>query len=115
MHTKIQYFFILNLVPFFFFGQGTNEKGFEVKSKIGFLAIQHQSMSHLPKETAKAFEFTYFNQTRGNKLWHKAYRYPTIGATLFIGSVGRSGHPSGSGGIGTERLPGMDGFQTRAV
>ena len=90
MHTKIQFFFILNLVPFFFFGQGTNEKGFEVKSKIGFLAIQHQSMSHLPKETAKAFEFSYFNQTRGNKLWHKAYRYPTIGATLFIGSVGNT-------------------------
>ena len=39
MHTKIQFFFILNLVPFFFFGQGTNEKGFEVKSKIGFLVI----------------------------------------------------------------------------
>ncbi len=84
MHAKIQYFFILTLVPFFFFGQGTNERGFEIKSKIGFLAIHHQSMSHLPKETAKALEISYFQHTRGSKLWHKAYRYPTIGATLLL-------------------------------
>ena len=81
---QASFFLIVSFLPFLFFGQVDNEKGFEVKSKIGFLAIQHQSMSHLPKETAKAFEFSFVHQTRGNKLWHKAYRYPTIGATLFI-------------------------------
>ena len=90
MSAKLLFFLIVSFLPFLFFGQVDNEKGFEVKSKIGFLAIQHQSMSHLPKETAKAFEFSFVHQTRGNKLWHKAYRYPTIGATLFIGSVGNT-------------------------
>ncbi|NBW71876.1 MAG: hypothetical protein EBR24_03730, partial [Flavobacteriia bacterium] len=90
MFAKLHFFLIISCLPFFFFGQGTNEKGFEIKSKIGFLAIQHQLMSHLPKETAKALEISYFNHTRGAKQWHKAYRYPTIGATLFIGSVGNT-------------------------
>ena len=90
MRTKNHLILLFAFSPLLFFGQGSNEKGFEVKSKVGFLAIQHQSMSHLPKETAKALELSYLFHTRGNKSWHKAYRYPTIGATLFIGSVGNT-------------------------
>ena len=90
MFGKLHFFLIISFLPFLFFSQGTNEKGFEIKSKIGFLTIHHESMSHLPKETAKALEISYFNHTRGSKLWHKAYRFPTIGATLFIGSVGNT-------------------------
>ena len=90
MFGKLHFFLIISFLPFLFFSQGTNEKGFEIKSKIGFLTIHHESMSHLPKEIAKALEISYFNHTRGSKLWHKAYRFPTIGATLFIGSVGNT-------------------------
>ena len=77
------FFFITNQL----IGQ-TNNAGFEFRSKIGFLAAHRGVMAHLPQETAKALEFTYFIHTRGSKLWHVKYRYPTVGSTLFIGSVG---------------------------
>ena len=77
------FFFITNQL----IGQ-MNDAGFEFRSKIGFLAAHRGVMAHLPKETAKALEFTYFIHTRGSKLWHVKYRYPTVGSTLFIGSVG---------------------------
>jgi hypothetical protein len=66
----------------------TNDAGFEFRSKIGFLAAHRGVMAHLPQETAKALELTYFIHTNGKKAWHVKYRYPTVGATLFIGSVG---------------------------
>lgn len=72
------------------FGQNGNEQGFEVRQKIGFLAAHKGIMAHLPIEAAKAIEFTYYQHTRGSKKWHNSYRYPTIGATLFIGSVGNN-------------------------
>ena len=77
------FFFITNQL----IGQ-MNDAGFEFRSKIGFLAAHRGVMAHLPKETAKALEFTYFIHTNGKKAWHVKYRYPTIGSTLFIGSVG---------------------------
>jgi hypothetical protein len=70
--------------------QSTNEQGFEVRQKVGFLAAHKGVMAHLPEELAKAIEISYYQHTRGSKIWHKAYRYPTVGATLFLGSVGNN-------------------------
>ncbi len=72
------------------FSQQAWEQGFEVRQKIGFLAAHRGVMAHLPKEAAKAMEFTYFLRTRGSKKWHSAYKYPTIGGTVFFGSVGNN-------------------------
>ena len=42
----------------------TNDMGFEFRQKIGFLAAHRGVMAHLPEETAKAFELTYFIHTK---------------------------------------------------
>jgi hypothetical protein len=78
-------FFVLKISA-----QTTNEQGIEIRQKVGFLAAHKGIMAHLPVELGKAIEITYYQHTRGFKVWHKAYRYPTIGATLFIGSVGNN-------------------------
>jgi len=67
-----------------------SEQGFEVRQKLGFLAAHRGVLGHLPQSAAKAMEFTYFIHTRGSKKWHSAYRYPTVGASLFVGSVGNN-------------------------
>lgn len=67
-----------------------SEHGFEFRQKLGFLAAHRGVLGHLPQETAKAIELTYFVQTRGSKNWHIAYREPKVGATLFVGSVGNN-------------------------
>lgn len=72
------------------FGQTSNVQGFEVRQKLGFLAAHKGIMAHIPTELAKALEFTYFEHTRGGKKWHQAFNYPTVGATLFVGSVGNN-------------------------
>ncbi len=92
---KIHFTLIVFLSLHSFFAQDNpsllsqdNDLGFEVRQKIGILAAHRGVMAHLPQETAKAIELTYFIHTRGKKLWHVKYRYPTVGATLFLGSVG---------------------------
>jgi hypothetical protein len=45
-------------------------------------------MGHLPTEHAFAGEFSFYVQTKGRKSWHSTCKYPTIGATAFVGSVG---------------------------
>lgn len=73
-----------------FWAQEGGEQGIEVRQKIGFLAAHHGTMAHLPVSGAKAVEVTYYFHTSGSKKWHKAYNYPTIGGTLFFGSVGNN-------------------------
>jgi hypothetical protein len=72
------------------FAQNNLEQGFEVRQKLGFLAAHRGVMAHLPVEAAKAMEFTYYLRTRGTKKWHTAYNYPTVGGTVFFGSVGNN-------------------------
>lgn len=77
------------LIPFYY-GQIASEHGFEFRQKLGFLAAHRGTLGHLPQESAKAMEFTYFIQTHSSKNWHAAYREPKVGATLFVGSVGNN-------------------------
>jgi hypothetical protein len=77
------------LIPFYY-GQIASEHGFEFRQKLGFLAAHRGTLGHLPQESAKAMEFTYFIQTRDSKNWHQAYREPKVGVTLFVGSVGNN-------------------------
>ena len=87
---KLNLFILLILCFSNLLAQTTNEQGIEVRQKIGFLAAHRGTMAHIPNELARAIEITYFQHTRGFKKWHKAFRYPTIGSTLFIGSVGNN-------------------------
>ncbi len=64
--------------------------GLELKAKGGILIAHRGVMAHIPQNHSKAIEFTVFHQTNGSKFWHKAYKYPTLGATFFAGSVGNS-------------------------
>jgi len=70
--------------------QEMGEQGIEVREKIGFLAAHHGTLAHLPVSNAKAVELTYYFHTSGAKKWHTIYRFPTIGGTLFFGSVGNN-------------------------
>ena len=87
-----RFFLIVNIAFCISFvrSQEKSEQGFEFRQKLGFLAAHRGALGHLPQETAKAMEFTYFVQTRGSKNWHQAYRQPKVGATLFVGSVGNN-------------------------
>ena len=58
------------LIPFYY-GQIASVHGFEFRQKLGFLAAHRGTLGHLPQESAKAMEFTYFVQTHRSKNWHK--------------------------------------------
>lgn len=74
-----------------YYGQLSNyDLGVELRQKVGFLAAHHGFMSHLPKEIANATEISGFLKTRGSKMWHEKYRFPTMGVTIFYGSVGNN-------------------------
>ncbi|MFM7473359.1 MAG: hypothetical protein ACKO00_05535, partial [Crocinitomicaceae bacterium] len=64
--------------------------GFDLRYKLGYLSIHHESMAHLPKSPAQAIEFTYFQHTNGKRNYQRAYRFPTLGATFFHGTVGNT-------------------------
>jgi hypothetical protein len=78
----------------FFWGnitaQHKNEWGFEYRQKLGFLAAHRGTMGHIPAGHAFVGELSFFTQTKGKKQWHKACKYPIVGATLFGGSVGNN-------------------------
>lgn len=76
------------LLTFSSLAQSDREWGIEYRQKLGFLAAHRGVMGHLAENHAWAGELTYFQQTKGQKQWHKECRYPIIGATLFGGSVG---------------------------
>jgi hypothetical protein len=87
---KLNLFIFLILFFSKFLAQTKNEQGIEVRQKVGFLAAHKGIMAHLPVELGRAIEVTYYQHTKGFKKWHKSYGYPTVGATLFVGSVGNN-------------------------
>jgi hypothetical protein len=65
-----------------------HESGLEYRSKIGFLAAHRGTMGHLAQQHSFAGEISYYVIPKGTKFWHGSYRYPKMGGTLFVGSVG---------------------------
>jgi len=78
------------LLSFSCFSQEEREWGLEYRQKLGFLAAHRGVMGHLAEGQAWAGEFSYFQQTKGRKEWHRACNYPVIGGTFFGGSVGNN-------------------------
>lgn len=72
------------------FAQSKREWGISYRQKIGFLAAHRGVMGHLPQNQAYAGELSYFIHTKGQKRWHSVCNYPTIGGTIFFGSVGNN-------------------------
>ena len=68
--------------------QSNYDAWLEVRGKLGYLAAHNSAMGHLSKQHAKSVELAYRIQTKGNKEWHRAYNYPTLGVALFVSSVG---------------------------
>ncbi len=65
-----------------------NDVWLEGRYKIGFLVAHHELMAHLPQKHAKDYSLSLVFQTRGNKGWQKAYKYPMVGLTAYYSSVG---------------------------
>jgi Lipid A 3-O-deacylase (PagL) len=66
------------------------QPGFEYRQKLGFLIAHRSLMAHLPQAPAVAGEFSYIYRAADKKTWHRAYRQPLLGGTLFFGSVGNN-------------------------
>ncbi len=66
------------------------EWGIEVNPKIGFLLAHRGVMGHLPREHALGGEISYFISTNGSKDYHRAYKFPKVGLTLFGSTVGNN-------------------------
>ena len=60
----------------------------EGRAKIGFLAAHSSLMGHLAKQHAYGAELSLIHQAKGNKKWHAAYKYPSMGITAFATTVG---------------------------
>lgn len=78
---------------------GREEIWVDGKFKAGFLAAHRGMIGHLPTEHAFAGELSYLIQGKGQKSWHRPYRFPQYGVTAFFGSVGNRellGHYFGS-------------------
>jgi hypothetical protein len=65
-------------------------EGFECRFKTGILAAHRGVLSHLPVQSALATEFSYFKRLKDDQSWAKKINYPTVGAAIFIGSVGNN-------------------------
>ncbi len=83
-------YFIFIIISGSLFSQNTKDWGIEYRQKLGFLAAHRGTMSHLPQDHAVAGELSFHRVMNGNKIWHHAYRFPSVGATLFGGSVGNN-------------------------
>ena len=57
---------------------------------MGTLAAHRGSMADLPEQLAWASEFSLFKHLHQQDSWVEDYKDPTVGATLFIGSVGNN-------------------------
>jgi hypothetical protein len=88
MRNRLTFFFIFTL--FNCFSQSRLEWGIEYKQKIGFLVAHRGSMSHVPDDLSYTGELTWFVHTKGEQSWHKPCNYPTLGITLFGGSIGNN-------------------------
>jgi len=67
-----------------------SEWGCSYQLKMGTLAAHRNSMANLPQQLAWASEFSFFNHLHRRNYWVEDYKDPTLGATLFIGSVGNN-------------------------
>lgn len=65
-------------------------EGFQCRLKTGFLAAHRGVLSHLPQNIAFATELSYYKHLKQQKTWTESYKYPTVGATFFYGSVGNN-------------------------
>ncbi len=72
----------------FCFAQVTH--GVQCRVKTGFLAAHRGILSHLPQSTAVATELSYYKHLKQEGSWAEKYQYPTVGASLFLGSVGNN-------------------------
>ena len=68
--------------------QAKKSWGWEARVKSGFLLGHRPIMGHLPQQHSFAGELSYVLRTNGQRDWHKAYKYPDIGLTVFGGTVG---------------------------
>lgn len=67
-----------------------SEWGMSYQLKTGFLAAHKGEMAMLPEQIAWASEFSYFKHLHQKDSWIESYKDPTVGATLFLGSVGNN-------------------------
>lgn len=81
---KLLYLFLL--LPFLSIGQ--RELWIEGKAKGGFLIAHRAVMGHLATEHTAMGELSFMVQTKGQKAYHKAYKYPRFGGSLLFGSTG---------------------------
>ena len=64
--------------------------GYSYQLKTGTLAAHRGSMADLPQQLAWASEFSFFKHLHQRDSWVEDYKDPTVGTTLFIGSVGNN-------------------------
>ena len=67
-----------------------SEWGCSYQLKMGSLAAHRGSMANLPQQLAWASEFSFFKHLHQRDSWVEDYKDPTVGTTLFIGSVGNN-------------------------
>jgi len=79
------------IISFFSIGaKAQSEWGYSYHLKTGTLAAHRGSMTDLPEQLAWASEFSYFKHLHESNSWIEDYKDPTVGATLFMGSVGNN-------------------------
>lgn len=79
---------IIYLIPIVAWTQ--SEWGCSYQLKSGTLAAHRGSMADLPQQLAWASEFSFFKHLHQPDSWIEDYKDPTVGATLFMGSVGNN-------------------------
>ena len=67
-----------------------SEWGYSYQLKLGALAAHRGAMADLPQQLAWASELSFFKHLHQPGSWIEDYKDPTVGATLFIGSVGNN-------------------------
>lgn len=85
---------IFSVILFFFVGLtnciSQSEWGMGYQLKAGFLLAHKGDMAELPEQTALASEISFFRELRQKDSWVESFKNPTVGVTLFIGSVGNN-------------------------
>ncbi|MES2800073.1 MAG: acyloxyacyl hydrolase [Bacteroidota bacterium] len=64
--------------------------GLEGRYKMGFLIAHRAIMGHVPNGPTHAGEISLLIRMNGSKSWHYATSFPTLGVTVFAGTVGNS-------------------------
>lgn len=61
-----------------------------VKPKLGFLAAHRGTMGHLPEQSCRGAELSFYKRFAADKFWKSAYRNPYAGITLYGSTVGNN-------------------------